>query len=109
MDNSLTAQAMQPFWLAKHTSSDWTPNAEALLNKLKLAKIIKSSKRQMSLLLWHISELQVRGYECSIDVTELSGYHYHTGVVFNAYLGNRTTQTRFVRGGRFNGTPQLKA
>ncbi len=37
----------------------------------------------------------------SIDVTELSGYHYHTGIVFNAYINSETQP--LVRGGRFDG------
>lgn len=39
--------------------------------------------------------------EVSIDVTELSGYHYHTGIVFNGYMNNETQP--LVRGGRFDG------
>lgn len=37
----------------------------------------------------------------SVDVTELSGYHYHVGLVFNAYIGNESQA--LVRGGRFLG------
>ncbi len=37
----------------------------------------------------------------SIDVTELSGYHYHTGIVFNGYINSETQP--LVRGGRFDG------
>ena len=42
-------------------------------------------------------------WQCSvsIDVTELSGYHYHTGIVFNAYINSETQP--LVRGGRFDG------
>lgn len=36
----------------------------------------------------------------SVDITEL-GYHYHTGIVFNAYFENESQPV--VRGGRFNG------
>ncbi|WP_296405648.1 ATP phosphoribosyltransferase regulatory subunit [Psychrobacter sp.] len=36
----------------------------------------------------------------SVDITEL-GYHYHTGIVFNAYFENESQAV--VRGGRFNG------
>lgn len=35
----------------------------------------------------------------SVDITEL-GYHYHTGIVFNAYFENESQAV--VRGGRFN-------
>ena len=37
----------------------------------------------------------------SVDVTELSGYHYHTGIVFNGYINSETQP--LVRGGRFDG------
>ena len=37
----------------------------------------------------------------SIDVTELSGYHYHTGIIFNGYINSETQP--LVRGGRFDG------
>ncbi|WP_367111640.1 ATP phosphoribosyltransferase regulatory subunit [uncultured Psychrobacter sp.] len=39
--------------------------------------------------------------EVSIDVTELSGYHYHTGIVFNGYINSESQP--LVRGGRFDG------
>ena len=39
--------------------------------------------------------------QVSIDVTELSGYHYHTGIVFNGYINSETQP--LVRGGRFDG------
>ncbi|MEN6670858.1 ATP phosphoribosyltransferase regulatory subunit [Psychrobacter sp. B38] len=39
--------------------------------------------------------------DVSIDVTELSGYHYHTGIVFNGYINSETQP--LVRGGRFDG------
>lgn len=35
----------------------------------------------------------------SVDVSELQGYHYHTGVVFQVYVGNDALP--LVRGGRF--------
>lgn len=37
----------------------------------------------------------------SIDITELSGYHYHSGIVFNGYINSETQP--LVRGGRFDG------
>lgn len=38
--------------------------------------------------------------DVSVDITDL-GYHYHTGIVFNAYFENESQAV--VRGGRFNG------
>ena len=42
--------------------------------------------------------------DVSIDITELSGYHYHTGIVFNGYINSETQP--LVRGGRFDGRHQ---
>ena len=39
--------------------------------------------------------------QVSVDVTELSGYHYHTGIIFNGYINSETQP--LVRGGRFDG------
>lgn len=39
--------------------------------------------------------------EVSVDVTELSSYHYHTGFVFNVYIGQDSQA--LVRGGHFLG------
>lgn len=91
--------------LAKHTL-DMTkaPSADNLLNKLSpIAKanatIIKACHEIATLTQY----IQKTGIKVSIDVTELSGYHYHTGLVFNAYLNHSdTTQTQpLVSGGRF--------
>ena len=97
--------------LAKHTlSSDRTPNAEALLNKLsdkaRQDNQIIQAANELATLAAHIRAV---GMSVSIDVTELSGYHYHTGVVFNAYLGNRTTQTKLWYEADALMAPQLKA
>ncbi len=45
------------------------------------------------------------GIDISIDVSDLSGYHYHSGMMFNLYLGGGSQP--FVRGGRFDGSSQL--
>ncbi len=42
--------------------------------------------------------------DISIDVSDLSGYHYHTGMMFNMYLHGSSQP--FIRGGRFNGSLQ---
>ena len=62
-----------------------------------------------------ISELErIKSYlesewQCpvSIDITELSGYHYHTGIVFNGYIQSETQP--LVRGGRFDGMQRHSA
>lgn len=99
--------------LAKHTlDSDKAPSAKNLLDKLSPiakanAQIIKAC-HEIATLTQHIQKL---GTSVSIDVTELSGYHYHTGLVFNAYL-NQTDTTQMqplVSGGRFVATRQRQA
>lgn len=94
--------------LAKHNlAQDATPDANNLLVKLsKKAQndpIIIDAARDLAALGAHIRAL---GMTVSLDVTELSGYHYHTGIVFNVYLNqSSTTQTQpLVRGGRFCAT-----
>ncbi len=73
-----------------------------------LAKL-SDSAQQDSEIVTAINELQrlkthlQEQWQCpvSIDVTELSGYHYHTGIVFNGYINSETQP--LVRGGRFDG------
>lgn len=53
------------------------------------------------------SYLQAQGVEqVSIDVSELSGYHYHSGMIFNIYMNNASQAV--IRGGRFDGGRQGK-
>ena len=51
----------------------------------------------------HIKKHLEQTWQCqvSIDITELSGYHYHTGLVFNVYLNNESQPV--ARGGHFEG------
>lgn len=60
---------------------------------------VKAAIDELQRLKAHLQEQ----WQCpvSIDVTELSGYHYHTGIVFNGYINNETQP--LVRGGRFDG------
>lgn len=91
--------------LAKHTlAQDATPNANNLLSKLSAKAqadgVICHAAQEIATLTAHIKTL---GVGVSVDITELSGYHYHTGLVFNVYLNRTSTaQTQaLVRGGRF--------
>ncbi|PNK61359.1 ATP phosphoribosyltransferase regulatory subunit [Psychrobacter sp. FDAARGOS_221] len=59
--------------------------------------IIKAVK-EVQTMVAHIK--QTYQSNVSVDITEL-GYHYHTGIVFNAYFDNESQAV--VRGGRFNG------
>ena len=73
-----------------------------------LAKL-STTAQQDSQIVTAIDELQrlkthlQEQWQCavSIDVTELSGYHYHTGIIFNGYINSETQP--LVRGGRFDG------
>lgn len=75
---------------------------------LLLAKLSETAQ-QDSQIAEAIDELQrlkthlQQHWQCdvSIDITELSGYHYHTGIVFNGYINSETQP--LVRGGRFDG------
>ena len=51
----------------------------------------------------HIKHHLEQTWQCqvSVDITELSGYHYHTGLVFNVYLNNESQPV--ARGGHFEG------
>lgn len=99
--------------LAKHTL-DMTkaPSADNLLNKLSpIAKTdgaIVDACQEIATLVRHVKNV---GMTVSIDVTELSGYHYHTGLVFNVYLNRTdTVQTQaLVRGGRFRAIDDRQA
>lgn len=91
--------------LAKHNlAQDAIPDANNLLAKLSKRaqndKQIIAATQDLAQLSKHIRTL---GMTVSVDVTELSGYHYHTGIVFNVYLNRpSTSQTQaLVRGGRF--------
>ncbi|PIE46885.1 MAG: ATP phosphoribosyltransferase regulatory subunit [Gammaproteobacteria bacterium] len=47
--------------------------------------------------------LQNKGVKgVSIDVSELSGYHYHSGLIFNVFMNSGSQP--IVRGGRFDGS-----
>lgn len=78
-------------------------DTEQLLAKLsddaKQDKQIASAIDELQLLTSHLQDK----WRCdvSIDITELSGYHYHTGIVFNGYINSETQP--LVRGGRFDG------
>lgn len=99
--------------LAKHTLDiTKAPSADNLLSKLspiaKANTTIVKACQEIATLVRHIQNV---GMTVSIDVTELSGYHYHTGLVFNVYL-NRTdaVQTQaLVRGGRFRAIDDRQA
>ncbi|MDO4897350.1 MAG: ATP phosphoribosyltransferase regulatory subunit [Moraxella sp.] len=91
--------------LAKHTlNTHKAPSADNILNKLSSTaqadNVIQNACHEIATLVHHI---QAVGMTASVDTTELSGYHYHTGLVFHVYLNDTdTVHTQvLVRGGRF--------
>lgn len=96
--------------LAKHTLGD-VPSADNLLTKLSSTvstdEVIIKACQDVATFATYIAD---KGMSVSVDVTELSGYHYHTGIVFDVYLnhGDATQMQALVRGGRFcaDGTRQ---
>lgn len=91
--------------LARHTlDATKAPSADNLLAKLssfaKKDAVVVQACQELATLAWHI---QKTGLTVSVDVTELSGYHYHTGLVFNVYLNHTDTaqMQALVSGGRF--------
>lgn len=60
--------------------------------------IIKNAVKDVQTMVAHIKDTYQGNV--SVDITGL-GYHYHTGIVFNAYFENESQAV--VRGGRFNG------
>lgn len=99
--------------LAKYTlAQDATPDANNLLKKLskkaQSSQVIIDAACEIATLSTYIKRL---GMSVSVDITELSGYHYHTGLVFNVYLNQSSVaQTQaLVRGGRFYANPERQA
>ncbi len=82
------------------------PSADNLLNKLS---DVAKNDQQIQKACYEIQTLarhaKKKGMTVSVDVAELSGYHYHTGLVFNIYLNTQTSQNiqtqALVSGGRF--------
>lgn len=93
--------------IAKHniTQDTTTIDASQLLSKLsKKAQSDHTIIVALDDLVRLAQRIKALGMTVSFDITELSGYHYHTGLVFNLYL-NQATQTQpLVRGGRFCAT-----
>lgn len=93
--------------LAQHTLGNDQPCAKNLLDKLSAVakndpKIIEATQELVEL----IHHIQKTKFSVSLDLTELSGYHYHTGLIFHAYLTIGQSTQALVRGGRFLGISQ---
>ncbi len=102
------ADADDFYALAQHTLDvNAKPSAQNLLKKLsntaQADAALCDAASEVAALISHIQKV---GMGVSLDITDLSGYHYHTGIVFNGYLANtQTAQTQaLVRGGRFSGS-----
>lgn len=77
---------------------DMTALKEALSDTATQDAAIIKAVGEVQTMARHIKETYQSNV--SVDITEL-GYHYHTGIVFNAYFENESQAV--VRGGRFNG------
>lgn len=95
------------FLVLSHTlSGNNTTDAQSILSKFSTkASADKTIVQAVDELVVLATHAQAIGMSISVDMAELSGYHYHTGIVFNAYLNNaQAAQTQaLARGGRFNG------
>jgi ATP phosphoribosyltransferase regulatory subunit len=87
------------FYALARFGHDMTQLLVKLSDRAKQDSHISEAVDELQRLTSHLQE----HWHCqvSIDVTELSGYHYHTGIVFNGYINNETQP--LVRGGRFDG------
>lgn len=85
------------YQLAVH-GHDMVALKDALSNTATEDEAIVKAVKEVQTMVAHIKD----NYQSnvSVDITEL-GYHYHTGIVFNAYFENESQAV--IRGGRFNG------
>ncbi|WP_242678547.1 ATP phosphoribosyltransferase regulatory subunit [Psychrobacter pygoscelis] len=87
------------FYALAAQGHDMTALNNALSDTARQDELINQAMSQIANIKQHLEQ----SWQCqvSIDITELSGYHYHTGLVFNVYLNNETQPV--ARGGRFDG------
>ncbi len=94
------------FTLAKY-GHNLTLLQEKLSKKVITDDIITKAMNELQKLFDYLQQSQDTAktkIDISIDVSDLSGYHYHTGMMFNMYLHGGSQP--FIRGGRFNGSLQ---
>ncbi|WLP93599.1 ATP phosphoribosyltransferase regulatory subunit [Psychrobacter sp. M13] len=92
------------FYALARFGHDMTQLSAKLSNTAQQDNDIATAVEELQRLKTHLQ--QQWQCEVSIDITELSGYHYHTGIVFNGYINSETQP--LVRGGRFDGMQQLR-
>lgn len=85
------------FYVIGRYSNDLSKLQEQLSDAAKNHPTITQALSDLATLVQH---LQAKQMSVSIDITELKSYHYHTGMVFNVYVGNESLP--MVRGGRFD-------
>ncbi len=81
-------------------------NAKQLFSKLHQInkyKNLKNLEKSITDLEWLISQNEKFNNTLSLDLSDLRGYHYHTGVVFSAYGGTENQPLELARGGRYDG------
>ncbi len=79
---------------------------EKFSKKVISDNVILKAMIELQRLFSYLQQNQTSKIDISIDVSDLSGYHYHTGMMFNMYLSNGSQP--FIRGGRFNGSLQAE-
>lgn len=75
----------------------------AKLHQIDRYKNLKKLENAITDLEWLISQNEKFNNTLSLDLSDLRGYHYHTGVVFSAYGGTRDQPLELARGGRYDG------
>lgn len=96
----------QDFFALAEYGHDLTQLSMALSDDVANDDVVKQSLAEIKSIYQHLSTLKIidgvgNDIHVSIDLTELSGYHYHTGMLFNLYVNNETQAV--ARGGRFYG------
>lgn len=87
------------FYVLGELGHDMVSLKQALSAAVREDTLINAAMQQIDTVKQHLQQT----WQChvSVDITELSGYHYHTGLVFNVYLNNESQAV--ARGGRFDG------
>lgn len=87
------------FYALGELGHDMKSLKRSLSEAVREDQVINAAMTQIATIKQHLEDT----WQChvSIDITELSGYHYHTGLVFNIYLNNESQPV--ARGGRFDG------
>lgn len=87
------------FYQLANSGNDLQKFAQALSDQAKNDQQILQVIDELTQLQTYLQDKGVK--DVSIDVSELSGYHYHSGLIFNVFMNSGSQP--IVRGGRFDG------